>query len=93
MRFFRKNKAAAGENEPFVALMRVAQEDPEIQSQLIFILSQNRFNRVSILNSYIENLRLRQAPRDFISALACLLDDDIAQKALKILKTSYDAKS
>lgn len=86
MTFHRKNKTTAGENEPFVTLIRVAQEDPAIQNQLIFILSQNSFNRASILNSYIEDLHLKQAPRDFISALGCLLDDDIAQKALKILK-------
>jgi hypothetical protein len=76
---------SVGENETFGTLMQVAQEDVEIKKQLITILSQNRFNRASILNSYIENLRLQKAPKEFISAMACLLDDCIAAKALQIL--------
>jgi hypothetical protein len=74
-----------GENEPLVTLIRVAQEDVEIKRHLLAILSQNKFNRESILNSYLEELRLKQAPQEFISAIACLLDDDVAEKVLEIL--------
>jgi hypothetical protein len=77
-----------GENEPLVTLIRVAQEDVEIKRHLLAILSQNKFNRESILNSYLEELRLKQAPQEFISAIACLLDDDVAEKVLEILKLS-----
>lgn len=87
MVLFRKNKKFAGQNDPFVTLIRVAQEDTEIRERLFTILSQNKFNRESILNSYLEDMRLNQAPQDFISAIACLLDDDIAEKALQILKS------
>ena len=80
-----KNKSI-GENEPLVTLIRVAQEDVEIKRHLLAILSQNKFNRESILNSYLEELRLKQAPQEFISAIACLLDDDVAEKVLEILK-------
>jgi len=86
MSLFRNRKTSVGKNEPFVTLIRVAQEDTEIQQQLLAILSQSRFNRASILNSYIGDLRLKQAPEEFISAIACLLDDDIAAKTLDILK-------
>ena len=85
MALFRKHKASAKENEPFITLIRVAQQDRAIQDQLITILTQNEFNRVSILNAYIEDLRLKQAPKEFIAAIACLLDNDIAKKALDIL--------
>ena len=81
-----KKKKFIGENEPLVTLIRVAQEDVEIKRHLLAILSQNKFNRESILNSYLEELRLKQAPQEFISAIACLLDDDVAEKVLEILK-------
>ena len=81
-----KEKKIIGENEPLVTLIRVAQEDVEIKRHLLAILSQNKFNRESILNSYLEELRLKQAPQEFISAIACLLDDDVAEKVLEILK-------
>ena len=86
MVLFRKRKKFAGQNDPFVTLIRVAQEDVEIRERLFTILTQNKFNRGSIINSYLEDMRLKQAPREFISAIACLLDDDIAEKALQILK-------
>jgi hypothetical protein len=86
MALFDKKKKLADKKEPLVTLIRVAQEDVEIKRQLLAILSQNKFNRESILNSYIEELRLKHAPQKFISAIACLLDDDVAEKALEILK-------
>ena len=88
-----KKKKFIGENEPLVTLIRVAQEDVEIKRHLLAILSQNKFNRESILNSYLEELRLKQAPQEFISAIACLLDDDVAEKALEILKLSNLSES
>ncbi len=86
MGLLRKKKKLIGENEPLVTLIRVAQEDVEIKRHLLAILSQNKFNRESILNSYLEELRLKKAPQEFISAIACLLDDDVAEKVLGILK-------
>ncbi len=75
-----------GENESFVTLLQVARDNPEIKNQLVAILSQTGFNRKSILNSYLDELRYKRAPDDLISALSCLLDDNIAKKALEILK-------
>jgi hypothetical protein len=86
MTLYQKTNPSVGANEAFVTMMGVAKEDAEIKMQLITILSQNRFNRASILNSYIEDLRLQKAPKEFIAAIACLLDDRIAAKALEILR-------
>lgn len=85
MVLFRKRKRFAGQNDSFVTLIRVAQEDAKIRKQLFTILTQNKFNRKSILNSYLEDMRIKQAPQELISAVACLLDDDVAEKALQIL--------
>jgi hypothetical protein len=72
-------------DEPFVTFMQVAKEDPEIKQAIIGILNQNEFNRTSILNTYIEEMRYKGAPESFISALACLLDKDVAQRAYDLL--------
>ena len=72
-------------DEPFVTFMQVAKEDPEIKQAMIGILSQDEFNRTSILNTYIEEMRYKGAPESFISALAYLLDKDVAQKAHEML--------
>ena len=86
MVLFRKRKKFAGQNDPFITLIRVVQENTEIRERLFTILTLDKFNRESILNSYLEEMRLKQAPAEFISAIACLLDYDIAQKALEILQ-------
>lgn len=77
--------------EPFVTLMQLAQEDREIKETLMAILSKDEFNRTSILNTYIEEMQLKGAPKSFISAIACLLDEGVAQKAYTVLQE--DAKS
>jgi hypothetical protein len=77
-------KSDQGE-ESFVTFMQVAKEDPEIKKAVIGILRQDEFNRVSILNTYIEEMRFKGAPEAFISALACLLDKDVAQRAYDLL--------
>lgn len=74
------------DSEAFVTLIRVAQEDDEIKEQLFAILTLDKFNRESALNSLIEDLRLKEAPRGFVLAIANLLDDDVADKTLAMLK-------
>ncbi len=77
---------SVGDNETFVILIRVAQQDRKIRDQLIGILQQPAFHRKSLLNSFIDALTIKGAPPDFISAIACLRDDEVAEKALEIIK-------
>lgn len=86
MKLFKKKSRLVGEDEAFVTLIRVAQEDADVRNELIAILSLDNFNRKSALNSLVQDLRLKQAPQEFVSAIASLLDDDIAEKALKIIE-------
>ena len=86
MNLFRKSKQKAGENEPFITLIRVAQEDSEIRSQLLKIVSLDKFNRLSALNTLLEEMRFKGAPKEIVSAISCLLDTNVADKAMKLLK-------
>ena len=74
-----------GDNDAFVTLIRVAQEDPEVRKILAGILELPPYHRTSLLNTLIEEMKLKGAPSDFTLALSALLDDDVAQNATKLL--------
>lgn len=76
---------SVSEHEAFVSLIRTAQQDPAIRSRLRAILDQPPFHRKSLLNTMVAEMRLQSAPADFVRAIACLLDDDVAQKARELL--------
>jgi len=81
----RKEARSVGEDKAFVNLIRVAQGDPKIRAKLLKILSLDKFHRESLLNTFLEEIRLKGAPKEFVSAIATLLDDAVAQRALEIL--------
>ncbi len=82
---FRKKSESLSDNAAFVTLIRVAKEDPKIREQLVSILALDDFNRRSALNTLIEQMEYKQAPPSFISAMAMLIDDDIARKVLDVI--------
>ncbi len=73
------------DNEAFVTLMRVAQEDADVRRILAGILGQSPFHRKSLLHTWVEEMKLKGAPVDFVSAIGALLDDDVAEKARKMI--------
>ena len=40
---------------------------------------------MSIVHSWVNDLLIQQAPRDFIAAIACLKDDAVAEKAYEVI--------
>jgi hypothetical protein len=86
MNLFEKKQPYITQNEDFLRLVQVVKEEPQIRQTLKSILGLDNFNRKSALNTWLEELTLKQAPKKFISALSCLLDDDIARKTLDIIR-------
>ena len=84
-KLFGKKPDFLSDNDTFVTLVRVAREDPEIGKRLVSILALDDFNRRSALNTWIEQMRYQQAPSAFVSAVAALIDDDIARKVLEMI--------
>ena len=82
---FLKHWRARSSTDPFVSLMVVATEDDAIRQHLLAILQQDSFNRHSLLNTWIEDLKMQSAPESFTRALGFLLDDDVAARALSVL--------
>jgi hypothetical protein len=74
------------DNDNFVNLMRAAQEDEQMRQTLRSILSQQPMQRKSLLNTWIQEMRLRNAPEALVESVACLTDDRIAEKALAVLE-------
>jgi len=85
MKLFNRKTRSVAEDEAFVTLIRFAQEDADVRNQLLSLLSLDRFNRESALNTLVDDLRLKKAPKELVSAIASLLDDDVADKTLEIL--------
>ncbi len=83
---FWKSKKSVGDNDAFVTLVKVAQNDPEVHATLVAILGQPPFHRKSLLNRLIQDMRVKGAPRNLISAIAELLDDSVAEKVADVIE-------
>jgi hypothetical protein len=86
MDLFKKKQPYIPLDEDFLRLVQVVREEPHIRQTLKSILKLDNFNRKSALNTWLEELKLKQAPKEFRSALSCLLDNDIARKTLDIIR-------
>jgi len=82
----RRPEKTVGDNETFVTLIRVAQEKPEARKTFGGILRQSPFHRQSMLNTLIEEMKLKGAPAEFVSALSALLNDDVADRAMEMIQ-------
>ena len=50
------------------------------------VLSQDDFNRQSLLNTWISDLELQSAPMELRRVLTYLLDSEVAAAALRLLQ-------
>ncbi len=67
----------------FITMLIVACEDATINSTLQLLLSQPNPARKSAVLKLVEKLRKDDAPSELIEAIACLLDDAVAEKAFE----------
>lgn len=70
----------------FVTLVLAAQDHPELGRQLLAILSLVNFNRRSLLNGWIQELRLQPMTRALVQALLPLTDSAIAGRTISVLQ-------
>lgn len=67
-------------NDALITLIRVAEENTDIRLTLLGILNQPSFHRKSLLNTLIQEMILKGAPKNLISAMNELLNDNLADK-------------
>ena len=71
--------------ESFITMLRVACEDPRINAQLERVLSLPDEERQSFIRTWVSDIMIKGAPKDFIAAIACLSDDRVAEKAYEVI--------
>ena len=69
------------EIEGFIDMLLAACEDASMNETLEMLLSQPDDRRRAMVAKILERLRSRKAPQKLLEAMACLLDDEIAEKA------------
>jgi len=76
---------SVAEIESFVTMLRVACEDASINARLEKLLSLPDHERRGLVHSWVTDMLVAEAPRDFVAAIACLSDDRIAEKAYEVI--------
>lgn len=73
--------------EPFIKLIQVIRDDPVVNEKVVTILKLDSYQRRSVINNWLEQLRKQNAFENLRQALSCLFDDNVAAKVLKIIST------
>jgi hypothetical protein len=74
-----------GEIESFITMLLAACENKMVYDRLEVLLTLPDLRRRAELNAWITDLLIAQAPRDLVIALACLVDDKVAEKAYEVI--------
>ena len=84
--FFRKESPRSlGDNDTFVQLIRLAQEDVSIRERLEQLLSLEPRHREHAVSALVRDMRSHGAPDDFAEAVLALANDEVAQKAAEAI--------
>ncbi len=71
--------------EGFVGLLKAACDDPQINATLERLLAMPDTQRQGVIHAWVTDLLIAEAPRDFIEAVGCLIDDAVAEKAYEVI--------
>jgi hypothetical protein len=74
-----------GEIETFVTMLATACADETVYRRLETLLSMPDEKRQAVVHSWVSDMLIAQAPRDFVQAIACLLDNAVAEKAYEVI--------
>ena len=74
-----------GDEDVFISLLRVACDDRAINDTLEKLLSLPDDRRQALVHDWVSELLVNDAPKDFVRAIACLLDDRVAEKAYEVI--------
>jgi hypothetical protein len=77
--------ASVGDIETFITMLRSACSDEVVYQRLEKLLSMPDEKRRALVQKWVGDLVVQRAPVDFIRAIACLLDDRVAEKAYEVI--------
>jgi hypothetical protein len=73
------------ELKPFIKLIQVMRDDSVINKKVIKMLKLDSYQRRTVLNNWLERLRIENAPDNLLGALSCLFDDKVAEQVLALI--------
>jgi len=76
---------SVAEIEGFVDLLKAACADDKINATLQRLLALPDAQRQGVVHAWVTDLLIAEAPRDFIEAVGCLMDDAVAEKAWEVI--------
>jgi len=76
---------SVAEIESFITMLQVACENRDINDKLERLLSLPDEKRQTVVRAWVSDLLVGGAPKDFTAAIACLLDDAVAEKAYEVI--------
>jgi hypothetical protein len=71
--------------EGFVNLLAAACNDSRINATLERLLAMPDEKRKGLVHAWITDLIIEEAPKDLVQAVACLMDDAVAEKAYEVI--------
>lgn len=71
--------------EGFVGLLKAACDDPQINATLERLLAMPDSQRQGVVHAWVTDLLIAEAPREFIEAVGCLIDDAVAEQAYAVI--------
>jgi len=78
-------RRTVGEIEGFISLLRAACDDQKMNAALQKLLSMPDEGRRAFVQNWVSDLLIEEAPKEFIEAIACLLDDAVAEQAYAVI--------
>ncbi|HEX9183342.1 MAG TPA: hypothetical protein VF876_08795 [Burkholderiales bacterium] len=76
---------SVGEIDTFITMLATACSDASVHARLERLLSMPDRRRQEVVHAWVRDLLVAEAPRDFVQAIACLLDDRVAEKAYEVI--------
>jgi hypothetical protein len=78
-------KHSVGDIESFITMLQTACAEPKVNATLERILSLPDDQRRAFIHNWVSDMLIEKAPMDFIRAIACLSDDQVAEKTYEVI--------
>lgn len=76
---------SVAEVKGFIDLLMAACDDSKINATLERLLAMPDEKRKGLVHAWVTDLIIEQAPTDLVEAVACLMDDAVAEKAYEFI--------
>jgi len=76
---------SVAEVKGFVDLLMAACNDAKINATLERLLAMPDERRKGLVHAWVTDLIIEDAPKDLVQAVACLMDDAVAEKAYEVI--------